>query len=54
MSRATPDRIVDALISEANGRGGLDNITAVLVKVVGVDGGDESRTVETPAFRPNG
>ena len=54
VSRATPERIVDALISEANGRGGLDNITAVLVKVVAVDGGDESRTVETPAFRPNG
>jgi serine/threonine protein phosphatase PrpC len=54
VSRATPERIVDALISEANGRGGLDNITAVLVKVVWVDGGDESRTVETPAIRPNG
>jgi len=33
MARATPQRIVDALISEANGRGGLDNITAVLVHV---------------------
>jgi serine/threonine protein phosphatase PrpC len=26
--------VVDALIAEANGRGGLDNITAVLVHVV--------------------
>ena len=54
VSRAAPERIVDALISEANGRGGLDNITAVLVKVVSVEGGDQQRTVETPAFRPNG
>ena len=54
VSRATPDRIVDALISEANGRGGLDNITAVLVKVLSVDPGDAQPTVETPAFRPNG
>jgi protein phosphatase len=34
-SRAAPARVVDALIAEANGRGGLDNITAVLVHVVG-------------------
>jgi protein phosphatase len=33
-SRAAPARVVDALIAEANGRGGLDNITAVLVHVV--------------------
>ena len=32
-SRATPGRVVDALISEANGRGGLDNITAIVVQV---------------------
>ena len=33
-SRAAPARVVDALIAEANGRGGLDNITAILVQVV--------------------
>ena len=33
MSRAEPDRKVQALISEANGRGGLDNITAIVVHV---------------------
>ncbi len=32
-SNAPPRRLVDALIAEANGRGGLDNITAVLVQV---------------------
>jgi protein phosphatase len=37
MSRATVQRIVDALISEANGRGGLDNITAIVVRVQSLD-----------------
>jgi protein phosphatase len=32
-SGAAPRRVVDALIAEANGRGGLDNITAILVQV---------------------
>ena len=34
-SRASPARVVDALIAEANGRGGLDNITAIIVQVIG-------------------
>lgn len=34
MSRAEPERKVHALISEANGRGGLDNITAIVVQVL--------------------
>jgi protein phosphatase len=34
MSRAEPERKVHSLISEANGRGGLDNITAIVVHVV--------------------
>jgi protein phosphatase len=38
ISRGTPDRKVHQLISEANGRGGLDNITAIVVEVVDVDG----------------
>ena len=35
MSRAEPERKVHSLISEANGRGGLDNITAIVVHVLG-------------------
>ena len=37
MARSGPGRIVDALIAEANGRGGLDNITAIIVQVGTVD-----------------
>src|SRR5205085_2737578 len=33
MSRAEPERKVASLIAEANGRGGLDNITAIVVQV---------------------
>jgi protein phosphatase len=43
LARSTPSRIVDALIAEANGRGGLDNITAIVVQVGAVgttDGSD--------------
>ena len=36
-ARASAQRVVDALIAEANGRGGLDNITAIVVRVVSVD-----------------
>jgi len=54
VSRAPPERVVDALIAEANGRGGLDNITAVLVKVVKTEGGSgDAATVETPAYDPD-
>ena len=35
MARAEPERKVHSLISEANGRGGLDNITAIVVHVLG-------------------
>jgi serine/threonine protein phosphatase PrpC len=49
-SRATPGRVVDALISEANGRGGLDNITAIVVQVTAAEGnGTDGNTAETPA-----
>jgi protein phosphatase len=37
MSRAKPERIVDALIQEANSNGGNDNITAVVVRVLTAD-----------------
>ena len=36
LARSGPGRIVDALIAEANGRGGLDNITSIVIQVVGV------------------
>jgi PPM family protein phosphatase len=51
-SRATPGRVVDALISEANGRGGLDNITAIVVQVTAAESNDgDAPTSETPAVR---
>ncbi|MBX6333395.1 MAG: Stp1/IreP family PP2C-type Ser/Thr phosphatase [Gemmatimonadaceae bacterium] len=36
-ARAPAQRVVDALIAEANGRGGLDNITAIVVRVLAAD-----------------
>ncbi|HEY7408671.1 MAG TPA: Stp1/IreP family PP2C-type Ser/Thr phosphatase [Gemmatimonadaceae bacterium] len=51
-SRASPARMVDALIAEANGRGGLDNITAIVVQVLEAsDARVEEKTVETPSVR---
>ena len=49
MSRTEPERKVHLLISEANGRGGLDNITAIIVQIA-PDGGEPSaeRTEELP------
>lgn len=48
-SRAEPDRKVQSLIAEANGRGGLDNITAIIVQVMetGPASTDPNLTVET-------
>jgi len=45
LARSGPGRIVDALIAEANGRGGLDNITAIVIQIVGV---------QAPAVGANG
>ncbi len=42
LARSGPGRIVDTLIAEANGRGGLDNITAIVVQIVGTEPGDRS------------
>ena len=50
MSRAEPERKVQALISEANGRGGLDNITAIVVHVDDIDEQPERITGEMPAI----
>ena len=53
LARAEPQRIVDSLIAEANGRGGLDNITAIVVAVHALDADPQavSRTVESPVYR---
>jgi serine/threonine protein phosphatase PrpC len=50
MSRTEPERKVHLLISEANGRGGLDNITAIIVQIASDDGGGATsdRTQELP------
>lgn len=37
LSRATPERIVNAMIADANNNGGIDNITAIVVKVITAD-----------------
>ena len=49
-SRAEPERKVQALISEANGRGGLDNITAIIVQVLDSESTDAG--TPTAEFRP--
>ncbi len=49
LSRATAGRVVDALIAEANYRGGLDNITAIVIQVQGIEASAE-KTVESPAY----
>jgi protein phosphatase len=50
LSRASAGRVVDALIAEANYRGGLDNITAVVVQITAIDSPQsEERTDERPA-----
>ena len=53
-ARVEPSRVVDSLIAEANGRGGLDNITAIVVSVraLDVDPHLDAQTVEAPAYRP--
>lgn len=54
LSRASAGRVVDALIAEANYRGGLDNITAIVVQVLQVDltsvPDAEAPTAEGPRF----
>lgn len=48
LSRASAGRVVDALIAEANYRGGLDNITAIVVQITGVG---EMDSAERPTPR---
>ena len=55
MSRAKPERIVDALIAEANTNGGNDNITAVVVRVLAAEGTNTDRDVTpVPPARTHG
>lgn len=53
MQRTTPARMVDSLIAEANGRGGLDNITAIVIQVLALDAADapDRRGRDEPASR---
>jgi serine/threonine protein phosphatase PrpC len=55
MSRAKPERIVDALIQEANINGGNDNITAVVVRVLAEESTNSDREVTPiPPARTHG
>jgi protein phosphatase len=55
MSRAKPERIVDALILEANGNGGNDNITAVVVRVLAAEGATTDHDITpVPPARTHG
>jgi len=55
LARVTPERMVHSLISEANGRGGLDNITAIVVMLTPAAdpplADPAGRTQEIPAQR---
>ena len=55
MSRAKPERIVDALIAEANTNGGNDNITAVVVRILAAEGTGTDRDITpVPPARTHG
>jgi serine/threonine protein phosphatase PrpC len=55
VSRAKPERIVDALIAEANMNGGNDNITAVVVRVLAAEVTTTDRDVTpVPPARTHG
>lgn len=41
-SGRSPGELVDKLISEANRRGGLDNVTVIIVRIDGIDVADEA------------
>jgi serine/threonine protein phosphatase PrpC len=51
LARSSAQRIVEALISEANGRGGLDNITAIVVRIGDQSADDDTPTKTMPAIR---
>jgi protein phosphatase len=50
LSRASAGRLVDALIAEANYRGGLDNISAIVVQIIQAGAtADPSRSTASPS-----
>jgi protein phosphatase len=51
LARSTAQRIVEALISEANGRGGLDNITAIVIRISDESLDESTPTRDMPAVR---
>ena len=51
LARVAPERLVHLLISEANGRGGLDNITAIVVQIAELD---EPRATDNGGRRSDG
>jgi protein phosphatase len=51
MTRNVPERKVELLIAEANGRGGLDNITAIVVHVDEAATTPDRTTGEMPAVK---
>ncbi len=52
-SKQSPGRMVDAMITEANRRGGLDNITAIVVHVLQVHGTGPATTTGEQAAIPH-
>ncbi|GAC1650963.1 MAG: hypothetical protein NVS4B3_10580 [Gemmatimonadaceae bacterium] len=52
LARVSPERMVESMIQEANGRGGLDNITAIVARVVAFDdlASGDTPTGETAAL----
>lgn len=48
LSRASAGRVVDALIAEANYRGGLDNITAIVVQITATGRPEDQDASERP------
>src|SRR4029079_7865357 len=54
LSKAKPERIVDALIQEANVNGGNDNITAVVVRVLTEANSSDHEITPIPPARTHG
>jgi len=51
LAQDPPQELVDALIAEANRRGGLDNVTAIVVRVDSLDPTRDDRTTAAVAVR---
>jgi protein phosphatase len=55
-TKGTPERWVDRMVAEANRRGGLDNITCIVVQIdtVGEPAAEVMTTAESPAVKSEG